>query len=108
MDSKYIRLPSQDASELLYDGNEKRGNGHRHRLSSTGNMVLLLSVVLNVVLSLSLVLMLRERSTPSGYGEHERENRLKSRLTGLSQGRLSHDHMEAILVEHGLQSQEPL
>lgn len=68
MDSKYLRLP-QDASDLLYSGNEKERNGHQPRLFSWRNLMLSLSLVVNIFLSVSLVLMLREKPTPTGFGE---------------------------------------
>ena len=70
MDSRYLRL-SQDASYLLYSENERDGTGHQPRLFSWKSLILLLSVVANAVLSLSLVMMLRENSTPTDFGEHE-------------------------------------
>lgn len=70
MDSKYLRVP-QDASDLLYSENERDGIGHRPHLFSWKRLILLLSVVINAVLSLSLVMVLREKPTPTNFGEHE-------------------------------------
>lgn len=91
MDSKYLRLP-QDASDLLYSGNEKEGNGRRPRFS-WGKLILSLSVVVNIFLSVSVVLMLREKPTPTGFGENERSIRVRV-VTDRSQPRstLSRPH----------------
>ena len=69
MNSKYSRLP-QDASDSLNSENEKKGSGHRHQLFPWKHLIVSLSVVLNVVLSASVVLMMREKPTPTGFGEH--------------------------------------
>ena len=108
MNPKYLRLP-QDASDLFLLGNEKGGNDHRPRLISWKNLILSLSVVINVFLSVSAVLMLRERPTPIGFGKNRQVTHVsKRRLTGLSQSRPFDDDVEPVLVEHGLQPQEPL
>lgn len=70
MDSKYLRVP-QDASDLLYSENERDGIGHRRHLYSWKSLILLLSVVINAALSLSLGMVLREKPTPSNFGEYE-------------------------------------
>lgn len=69
MDSKYLRVP-QDASDLLYSENEREEIGHRSHLRSWKSLMLLFSVVINAVLSLSLVMVLREKPTPTNFGEH--------------------------------------
>lgn len=69
MESKYLPLP-QDASDLLDSGNEKEENGHRLHLRSWRNVMLSLSVVVNVMLSVSVVQLLREKPTPTGFGEN--------------------------------------
>ena len=69
MNSKYLRLP-QDASDSLILGNEKEGSSQRHQLFSWKCLIVSFSVVLNVVLSTSVVLMLRENPTPTGFGEN--------------------------------------
>lgn len=69
MNSKYLRLP-QDASDSLSSGNEKVGSGYRHQILSWKHLIISLSVVLNVVLSASVVLMMREKPSPTGFGEH--------------------------------------
>ena len=71
MNSKYLRLP-QDASDSLNTGNEKEGNGHRPQVFSRKHLIVSLPVFLNVVLSVLVVLMLREKPTPTGFGEHRR------------------------------------
>ena len=76
MNSKYLRL-SQDASDLFYSEDEKNGNGRRFHWFSWKSLVLLLSVVVNVVLSLPLVLTLREKPTPNGFGEHEQATHVR-------------------------------
>lgn len=68
MNPKYLPLP-QDASDLFYAGNGKEGNGHRPRLLSWKNLILSLSVVTNVLLSVSVLMMPREEPTPTGFGE---------------------------------------
>ena len=68
MNSKYLRLP-QEASDSIYTEKEKEGSGHGIRLLSSKNMILSLSVAANVILFLSIVLMLREKPTPSGFGK---------------------------------------
>ena len=70
MDSKYLRVP-QDASDLLCSENEKDRAGRQSSLVSCKNLTLLLSVVANAILALSLVMMLRERPTPTGFGERK-------------------------------------
>ena len=107
MDSKYLRVP-QDASDVLCSENEKDRSGRQFSLVSRTNLILLLSVAANAVLALSLIMMLREKPTPTGFGECKQAVCDDYRLTSLSQGRHSQDHMEPILVEYGLQSQKPL
>lgn len=70
MNSKYLRVP-QDASDLLYSENDRDGIGHRPHLFSWKSLILLLSVVINAVLSFSIVMALREKPTPTNFGEHE-------------------------------------
>ena len=69
MNSKYLRLP-QDASDSLISGNEKEGGGHRHQILSWKYLMISFSVVLNCFLSTSVILMLREKPTPIGFGEN--------------------------------------
>lgn len=69
MNSEYLRLP-QDASDLFYSRNEKEGNDHRAQWASRKNLILLLSAVFNAVLCISFILMLKEKPTPIGFGEH--------------------------------------
>ena len=69
MESKYLRLP-QDASDLLDSRNEKDGNGHRPQLFLWRNLIFSLSAIVNVFLSISVVLMLREKPTATGFGEN--------------------------------------
>lgn len=84
MDSKYLRLP-QDGSELLYPENEKGANDSRPRVFLRKNLILSLSVLVNIILCLSLVLMLREKPTPNGFGERKLAiSSKKCRLTRLS------------------------
>ena len=66
MNSKYLRLP-QDASDLFHSGNDKKGNSHRYHWRS---LILTLSLVVNIALCLSFVLMMREKPTPDGFGEY--------------------------------------
>lgn len=73
MSSKYLRLP-QDASDLLPSGNEKKGNSHQPHWK---NLILSLSLVVNIALCLSFVLMMREKHTPDGFGEHQLANRVR-------------------------------
>lgn len=68
MDSKYLRLP-QDVSDLLDSGNEKERNGRRPQLFLWRNLTVTLSLVVNIFLSVSVVLILREKPTPIGFGE---------------------------------------
>ena len=76
MNSKYLALP-QDASDLLYSGNEKDGYGRRPQSSSWRSLVLSLSVVVNVFLSVTIMLMLREKPTPAGFGESRQAVRVR-------------------------------
>ena len=76
MDSKYLRVP-QDASDLLCSENEKDRAGRQSSLVSRKNLILLLSVVANAILALSLVMMLREKPTPTGFGERKQEISVK-------------------------------
>ena len=69
MKSHYLRLP-QHSSDLLYARNEKEGNGQRPESLSWKNLIVSLSVVINVLLSVLLVLMLRDKPTPIGFGEN--------------------------------------
>lgn len=69
MNSKYLRLP-QDASDSPNPGNEKEGSSQRHQLFSWNCLIISFSVVLNVVLSATIVLMLMENPTPTGFGEN--------------------------------------
>ena len=75
MDSKYLRVP-QDASDLLCSENE-RDQTSRQSLISRKNLILLLSVVTNAILALSLVMILREKPTPTGFGERKQEISVK-------------------------------
>ena len=85
MDSKYLRVP-QDASDLLCSANEKNQIGRQSSLASRKNLILLLSVVANAILALSLVTMLREKPTPTGFGEGKQAVSVKV-PTDLSQPR---------------------
>lgn len=76
MDSKYLRLP-QDASDLLHSANKKEGDGHRLQLSLWKNLMLSVSVLVNVFLSTSVVLMLKEKPTPTGFGENKQTIRVR-------------------------------
>ena len=69
MNLKYLRVP-QDASDLLHTENEKDGIGDQPHLLSWKNLILLFSVVVNAVLCLSLATTMREKPTPTGFGEH--------------------------------------
>ena len=84
MNLKYLRLP-QDGSDLLYQENEKERNGRQPQWLSRRNLMLSLSVVVNIFLSLSLVSMLREKPTPTGFGKHKPICVRASRLIVLSQ-----------------------
>ena len=70
MDSKYLRVP-QDASDFLCSENEKDRTGRESSLVSRTNLILLLSVAANAILALSLVMMLGEKPTPTGFGERK-------------------------------------
>ena len=70
MDSKYLRVP-QDVSDLSYLENEKDRIGHRPHWVSRNNLFLMFSMVANAVLSLSLLMLLREKPTPTGFGERK-------------------------------------
>ena len=74
MNSKYLRLP-QDVSDLLNSENEK-GNSHRPESVSWKNLIFSLSVVVNVFLSISVILVLREKPTPTGFGENRKAIRV--------------------------------
>ena len=87
MNSKYLRLP-QDASDPLYSGNEKESNGRGSQPPSLRNLILWLSTVVNVLLSVSVLLVLREKPTPNDFGEDRQmifmrvaTDRLQPRLT---------------------------
>lgn len=69
MNSKYLRLP-QDASNLLYSGNEKGGTSHRPQSFSRSTLILSLSSAANVFLFVWLLLLLREKPTPTSFGEN--------------------------------------
>ena len=75
MDSKYLRVP-QDASDLLCSEKE-RDQTSRQSLISRKNLILLLSVVANAILALWLVMILREKPTPTGFGERKQEISVK-------------------------------
>ena len=76
MDSKYLRVP-QDASDLLCSEHEKDQTSRQSSVVSRKNLILLLSVVANAILALSLVMMLREKPTPTGFGECKQEISVK-------------------------------
>lgn len=69
MNSKYLRLP-QDASDSRDSGNEKEESSQRHQLFSWKILIVSFSVVLNVLLSASVVLTRRENAIPTGFGKN--------------------------------------
>lgn len=88
MDSKYLRIP-QDASDALCSENERDRAGRQSSLVSRTNLILLLSVAANAILALSLVMMLREKPTPTGFGERKQAVSVKL-PTDQSQPRSTH------------------
>ena len=76
MDSKYLRVP-QDASDLLCSENERDQTSRQSSLILRKNLILLLSVVANAILALWLVMVLREKPTPTGFGERKQEISVK-------------------------------
>ena len=96
MNSQYFRLP-QDASDLLYSGNEKEGDGHRRQSPSWRHMILSLSVVVNVLLIVTLLMMLKEKPTPTEFGKNSLASRVK--------GAIDNSQPESILSRpHGTSS----
>lgn len=75
MNSKYLRLP-QDVSDPLNSENEK-GDSHRPESFSWRNLILSLSVVVNVFLAFSVILVLREKPTPTSFGENRQAIRVE-------------------------------
>ncbi|CAF9913893.1 hypothetical protein IMSHALPRED_001472 [Imshaugia aleurites] len=68
MTLKYFRLP-QDASDPLHLGNEKEENVHQHQSFSWKSLILSLLAVVNFSLTVSIIVMLREKPTPDGFAK---------------------------------------
>ena len=69
MNSKYLRL-SQESLDLLYAGDEKQRDGIPRQWLSWRSLILSVSVFVNIFLSTSALWTLRDKPTPTGYGEN--------------------------------------
>ena len=69
MNSKYLRL-SQESSDLLYAGDEKERDGIPRPWFSWRSLILSVSVFVNIFLSTSALWTIRDKPTPTGYGEN--------------------------------------
>lgn len=96
MTLKYFRLP-QDASDPLHLGNEKEENVHQHQSFSWKSLILSLLAVVNFSLTVSIIVMLREKPTPDGFGETRQAIRVRG-ATDRSQPRWT------LLRRHGTSS----
>ena len=76
MNSKYLRL-SQDSADLLYAGDEKERDGNSRQWFSWRSLILSVSVFVNIFLSTSALLTIRDKSTPTGYGENREASVVK-------------------------------